>query len=182
MALLGALGLFGGGCQRLASELRRTQEPQVLKSWDGAFQVTVPPGWRTDRELNDKAELGVSQRSQEYYLIVLSESTQDFAEMDLEKHSDTTLEQIVSSLSSSSVGPVQRLTVSGQPALQYEIAGTTNNIKVKYLHTTVELGGYYHQILAWTLQSRWAKNEAALRAAVQSFRQARPLEPGRPGS
>lgn len=174
LALLGVLCLSGASCQKLASELRKTQEPQVLKSWDGAFQVTVPPGWRTDRDLHEKADLGVSKRTEENYLVVLSESTQDFTDMDLQRHSDATLKTILGSLKSSNVGPVLRMSVAGQPALQYEIAGVSGNLKVKYLHTTVELGGYYHQILAWTLASRWDRNKDGLRAAVLSFRQARP--------
>lgn len=173
LALLGALCLLGTSCQKLASELRKGQEPQVLKSWDGAFQVTVPAGWRTDRDLHEKADLAVSQRGQENYLVVLSESAADFAEMDLQRHSDTTLETIVGSLKSSNVGPVANITVAGQKALQYEVAGVSGNLKVKYLHTTVELGGYYHQILAWTLASRWDRNKDGLRAAVLSFSQTR---------
>lgn len=171
LAWLGVLCLTAAGCQQLARELRATQQPQVLKSWDGVFQVTVPAGWRTDRDLNDKADLAVSQRAEEHYLIVLSESAKDFADMDLARHSQVTLDQIVGTLTSSSVSPVKKLTIGNQPALQYDFAGVTKNIKVHYLHTTVELGGYYHQILAWTLASRWDRNQAALRAATASFKQ-----------
>jgi hypothetical protein len=47
------------------------------------------------------------------------------------------------------------LTIDGHPALQDELSGTEDNTNVVFLHTTVDDGDHFQQILAWTLKSRW---------------------------
>lgn len=164
---LAAVGL--AGCGQVAKGLQGLTGPRVLKSWDGAFQVTAPAGWNTNRDLHDKADLGVACLACETYLVVLSESAGDFEVMDLERHAKATLLLISSELGSARVGPARQLTIAGQPALQHEVTGVNDNVRVHYLHTTVKLGGYYHQILAWTLASRWEREQATLQAVVASF-------------
>ncbi len=48
------------------------------------------------------------------------------------------------------------------------------NLRLHYVHTTVKLGGFYHQLLAWTLASRWDTEQSTLRALVASFATANP--------
>lgn len=172
LALAIAAGL-GAGCRQIAEELQRRSEPKVLKSWDGAFRVTVPSGWRTDRDLNEQADLGVSRRAEQCFVVVLSESSADFAEMNLELHAAETLAKLTRGLGSVKVSPPLQLTIASQPALQYEVSGVADNLNVRYLHTTVKLGGFYHQILAWTLASQWERRRETLRTVVQSFAEAR---------
>jgi hypothetical protein len=42
--------------------------------------------------------------------------------------------------------------------------------KVVFLHTTVDDGDHVQQILAWTLKSRWHKQNQRLREVTGSFR------------
>lgn len=165
--ILASLALTG--CQQVSKNLQALTAPRVLKSWDGAFQVTAPVGWNTNRELHKQADLAVAHPLAECYLIVLSESAQDFALMDVSRHSTMTLGILTKNLSAAQAGPAQHLTIAGQPALQYDVTGTANNLRLHYLHTTVKLGGFYHQLLAWTLASRWEREQATLRAVVASF-------------
>jgi hypothetical protein len=73
-----------------------------------------------------------------------------------------------------------KLTIGGQPALEYEITGAADNLKLCYLHTTVELGGYFHQVIAWTLSSRCRSGKPQLRQIVESFRLAAKTPPADP--
>ena len=45
-----------------------------------------------------------------------------------------------------------------------------NNINVVFLHTTVDDGDHFQQILAWTLESRWEEQNQLLREVTGSFR------------
>jgi hypothetical protein len=54
----------------------------------------------------------------------------------------------------SATGPVS-VTIDGHPALQDELSGTKKGTNIVFLHTTVDDGDHFHQILAWTLKSRW---------------------------
>ncbi|OLP16308.1 hypothetical protein BST81_22190 [Leptolyngbya sp. 'hensonii'] len=144
---------------------------KVVTSSDGKLQVTVPVDWKEDRDLNEKAELQVSNRADELYTIVLSESKSDFKDMTLARHSELTREILVKNLTSPQVSDPEKLTVNGVPALQYEIQGTIDNLNVTYLHTTVETATSYNQIISWTLRSRYAKNSPKLQAVIRSFRE-----------
>lgn len=143
----------------------------VLVSMDKNTQITLLPGWTEDRELHGSAQIQASNRANENYIIVISESKEDFAEMTLEKHSDITRGSLVKSITNSEVEGPTKLTINGNPAVQYIIRGTIGGINATYLHTTVETTGMYHQVLAWTLRSRFDKNKPVLQQVINSFKE-----------
>jgi hypothetical protein len=53
--------------------------------------------------------------------------------------------------------------------LQDELSGTENGTNVAFLHTTVDDGDHFQQILAWTLKSRWQDPKQQLREITRSF-------------
>jgi hypothetical protein len=61
------------------------------------------------------------------------------------------------------------LTIDNHPSLQDELSGTENGSKVVFLDTTLDDGDNFHQILAWTLKSRWQQQNEILREATNSF-------------
>ncbi|HSA59597.1 MAG TPA: hypothetical protein VLJ37_07930 [bacterium] len=145
--------------------------PFPLKSADGRIQITLPAGWKQDRALHATAELAASNRAGEMYVIVLSDNKSDYDEMSLEKNSEITRTALLEGTKSPQTSGPQRLTINGSPALQYEIQATVDNLHIVYLHTTVETAGYYHQILAWTLRSRFEKAKPVLQEVIASFRE-----------
>jgi hypothetical protein len=142
-----------------------------LKSSDGLTMIKIPQGWTEDKELHQKAELQASDRAREEYIIVLSESKEDFQQMTLEKHSETTRGSLLNSLTNPEVSGPTMLTINGSAAIQYEIRGTIQNMNIVYLHTTIETPENFHQVLAWTLKSRFEKNQTRLRDAINSFQE-----------
>jgi len=54
--------------------------------------------------------------------------------------------------------------------LQDELSGAENNTNVVFLHTTVDDGRYFQQILARTLRSRWEEQNQSLREITGTFR------------
>jgi hypothetical protein len=61
------------------------------------------------------------------------------------------------------------LTIDDHPALQDEPTRTEKGNNVVFLHTTVDDGDHFQQILAWTLKSRWQKENQLLREVTRSF-------------
>jgi hypothetical protein len=61
------------------------------------------------------------------------------------------------------------LTIDDHPALQDELSGTENGTNVVFLHTSVDDGDHFQQILAWTLKSRWQKQKELLRELPELF-------------
>ena len=68
----------------------------------------------------------------------------------------------------SATQPVSQ-TIDGHPALQDELTGTEKGTNVVFLHTTVDDGVHFQQILAWTLKSRWQQQDQLLRDVTASF-------------
>jgi DnaJ-class molecular chaperone len=162
------LFLQGAGCA-LADQ--KTDPGTVLVDPEKTIQISIPSGWKEDRDLHDSAELQASNRKKELYVIVLSESKEDFQDMTLDRHSEITRATLVKSLTEPQTSAATTLKVNGHPAVQYEIRGFINNLSVIYLHTTVETEKNIHQILTWTLKSMYDKNKPALQKVTESFKE-----------
>jgi len=148
----------------------------IITSPDGLTRMNLPSGWKQEKaqELHDQAELQASDRANEMYVIVMSESKEDFRDMTVDKHSQSTRSALIERLESPEVSDPKPVTVSGLGGVQYEIRGGVDNLNIVYLHTTVESPTHFHQILAWTLKSRFDKNRGALDAVTHSFKEVAP--------
>jgi hypothetical protein len=142
---------------------------------DGKEQIALPAGWQEERSLHEDAQLQAFNPSKEMYVIVLSENKADLPEdMTLAKHSEITRNILTGNLRNSEVtGPTAVTKVGDYSATQYKIVGRISGIDVAYLHTTVETGDRFHQILTWTLPEDFDQNESELQTVIQSFREVR---------
>jgi hypothetical protein len=183
LALLACLLLGCNLVQPIRKEIEKASAPQLLTSPDGKLQLTVPVGWRNDPELHAEAGLRASNRLSEMYAIVLTQSKDDFAEkVTLEAFTDLTRQQVLSNINAPDATAPVAATVAKHPALQYTVRGVVENIKVVYLITVVETNTSFHQILTWTLHSRFDQNWHTLDEVTQSFREISSTPPVRQGS
>jgi hypothetical protein len=162
---IGVLTLLG---QRVDST---TGPRSVITSTDGHSQVSVPSSWSNQDDLNDKADLQVANPALEEYLIVLTESKADFVDTDLEIYAGLIRDGIVGAVSDASVSEARRLTINGMPAIQYEVSGSVDNLKVVYWLTAVEGRDHFHQVLGWTLGSKAEANREVILSVVESFQE-----------
>ncbi|MDG2617228.1 hypothetical protein P7L53_13360 [Thermoleptolyngbya sichuanensis XZ-Cy5] len=143
-----------------------------LISEDGQIAITLPSGWIKDNELNDRAQLEASNRAEQMYLIVLTQPKAEFRGMQRETYAEITRGYLTRRLEKSEVsGPTPVSQVGGNPAVQYQVRGSLNNIDVLYLHTVVETPTRFAQILAWTPPADFEKNQPTLQQVLQSFQE-----------
>jgi hypothetical protein len=142
---------------------------QQIVSEDGKLSVTASGFWMKMPNLNKRATLQVGYKDKELYLIVITDPKSTVPNMTLKKHHQTTRERMLQKMQNSSSTETASLTIDGHPALQDEVTGTQDRTNIVYLHTTVDEGNDFQQILAWTLKSRWQKQNAELREATNSF-------------
>ncbi|MFQ3627680.1 MAG: hypothetical protein SNJ81_08915 [Cyanobacteriota bacterium] len=143
-----------------------------LISEDGQTAITLPLGWVKDNELNDRAQLEASNRAEQMYLIVLTQPKAEFRGMQRETYAEITRGYLTRRLEKSEVsGPTPVSQVGGNPAVQYQVRGSLNNIDVLYLHTVVETPTRFAQILAWTPPADFEKNQPTLQQVNQSFQE-----------
>lgn len=163
------------GCKQLES-MKSLAKPSVLKSPDGKFQITVPAGWKTNVLSSEEAEIKAGNPIEEMYVIVLTELKADFTdETTLDDYTTIVKDAMAEKLSSADPTPPVPITVNGNAARQYEIQGSTSNVKLAYIVTTVETGEHFHQVVIWTLQSRINKNQTTMQKVASTFR---PTAPG----
>ena len=171
--VLGVIGipLLVGMIQSDRERLHRlSTEKQEIASEDGKIKVTVSGMWTKLPELNKQATLQVGYKSKEMYLIVLTDAKAAVGDLTLEKHHQITRDRMLQKMTDASATEPVSLTIDGHPALQDELSGTEKRTNVVFLHTTVDDGDYFQQILAWTLKSRWQQQNKLLREITGTFR------------
>jgi hypothetical protein len=165
------LGLVSNSSAAQRHAVDRPEQGRMVQSTDGRSQVRLPAGWSVKSGLNGQADLQVGNTDQNAYLIVLTEPKIDFPDkMTYRDHARLTLGRMVKALDGATVarGPTE-LVVGGRPAIQYEVHGTADHLRVIYLHTTVDGNESFHQMLAWTVPSRLESNRKALNDMINSF-------------
>lgn len=163
------------GCSainQIRKEIDKTQKPQVIISTDGKAQITVPGTWKQETELNELATLQVSNPFSDLYVIAIPNSKEDFTdEFNLDKITDLSREEMSNNVSNAeTTNPVPTI-VNGAPARQFEINGTVEGIKARYIYTVVDAPSSYYQILAWTTASKFESNKNTLLEVVNSFKE-----------
>ncbi len=144
-----------------------------ITSSDQLSRIEVPEGWMKQANLHEDAEIQLFNPQKDLYLIVLSESKMDFDNIGYEEHSGMTRKSLLHNLTNGKeVGDPIKLDINGMPALQYEITGSVNKLRVVYLHTTVDGKKTFHQIIAWCLPSNFQKYRAELETVIKSFKEA----------
>ncbi len=134
----------------------------------GYAQVALLPGWRPAQILNDEAGLQAVDPLRRRYLIVISESREDFkANLTIEDHAALTLQHLAKSvrmvgLSDPAYGKVGDFTM-----LQYEVEAFSDDTWLKYLHTTIRGRRAFHQVLAWATHSMY--DRGTFDALVRGF-------------
>jgi Domain of unknown function (DUF4190) len=149
---------------------RLSIERKEISSEDGKIKVTVSGMWAKMPELNKEATLQVGYKGKEMYLIVLSDAKSDFQNLTLEQHHQITRDRMLQKMKNASASEPVPLTIDGHPAMQDELSGTKEGTNVVFLHTTVDDGDHFQQILAWTLKSRWQQQNELLREITRTFR------------
>ena len=122
----------------------------------GLATITLPARWRVATALNDQAAIQATDPFRQRFAVVISESREDFdVTVDLSDHAGRTLAQLADSLRLVAInGPSERM-VRGCRALQFEVEGYHQGVRLVYLHTTIEGRRGYHQVLAWSTRSAY---------------------------
>jgi hypothetical protein len=159
-------GMIQGDRERLHDLAIKRQE---ISSDNGNLKVTTSGFWVKRTDLNKKASLQAAYKDKEMYLIVITDPKSSAPNTTLEQHHQRTRDHMLQTMKNSSATQSISTSVDGHPAMQDQISGIENGPNVVFLHTTVDDGGNYQQILAWTLKSRWQAHQQELREVTESF-------------
>ena len=151
------------GCDILASK------PKRVAFLDDSFAVIMPATWSLRSDLNDSAELQMGNSFKEAYAVILSDNKMDLDDFSLDEHSDLTRSFISRGLRNYEASDPDYFYVGEFEAVRYRLEGIIDGIHAVYWHVTIETDEYFHQILLWSLKSRFSKNEDDFESVIQSF-------------
>ena len=144
-------------------------KPKKVEFLDQSFSVTMPASWSLRNDLNDVADLQMGNAFKEAYTIIISENKMDFDDITLEGHSDLTRATIMQGLKNFHESNQEILDIGGNRALRYRLTGSMDGLNIVYWHVTLETENHYHQMLLWSLKSKFSKNQADFDSVIQSF-------------
>jgi hypothetical protein len=166
------------GCGTLVNEIknktgnRGASADKVIKSNDNKSQITVGGDWQEDKELNAEANIQASNRQKEKYIIVISEPKEDFSvDMKIEDFANIVRDGIIQSGENVNATEPVDMTINGLPGKYFEVQGEVQKVKVRYLAAVVNGKNTYHQVLTWTLNSKYEENKEELKKVIQSFKE-----------
>ncbi|BBI33024.1 hypothetical protein [Cohnella abietis] len=150
---------------------KSSSETEVKTSEDGKLEITIPKGWDDKVELMPDADIQAMNGREEEYLVILRESKSDFADdFSLEEYRDIIIDNMAGSLINANVSEPKKLVINGMSALQYEISGEMDKLKVSYLATIIESDNNFTQVLFWTLLNRMENKREAFAKAASTFK------------
>src|SRR5437870_5324657 len=145
-------------------------EREEITSEEAKLRVTTSGFWVKTSDLNKDAALQVANKSKDMYLMVFTDAKSAVGQMTLEQRHQATRDRKLQSMQNASASQAVPLTIDGHAALQDEVSGPQERTNLVFLHTTVDDGDYFQQIVAWTTKSRWPKQNQELREMTGSFR------------
>ena len=78
---------------------------------------------------------------------------------------------MASGIQNAELSEPKEITINGQKALQFKLTGELDKIKVAYLTTVIESEDNFHQIISWTLQSKYDEYQKIYEEIANSFKE-----------
>ena len=145
---------------------------KTVASSDKLIEISIPEGWKETDQLNDIANIQVANISKEQYTITLSESKADFSDsFTLKDYYDVISGNMASGIQNAELSEPKEITINRQKALQFKLTGELDKIKVAYLTTVIESEDNFHQIISWTLQSKYDEYQKIYEEIANSFKE-----------
>lgn len=147
--------------------------PSNLKQFvsvDGRLEMTVPKSWKPE-ELAEGASVELASLFTEAYLMVYTEPKITLPNHDLSSFGNAVRDVILGNLENSKARYLGSTAVQKLPALNYRIDGVIDGINMIYLVSVVEGKDNFYQIISWSLDTHFSRNENDLKDAIASFRE-----------
>lgn len=144
-------------------------KPKKVEFLDQSFSVVMPATWSLRSDLNSVADLQMGNLFKEAYTIVISENKMDFEDMTMEEHSEITRSMIKQGIKNCVESEPEILDIGVNRALRYQLTGSVDGLNLIYWHVTIETEDHYHQMLLWSLKSKFSNNEDDFDSVIQSF-------------
>ena len=146
-----------------------SKEPKRVEFLNESFSVLMPASWSLKSGLNDQADLQMGNLFKEAYTIIISESKMDFDDISMKEHSNLTRSMLQSGLKGYQESSPEPLNMGDIHGLRYQLTGSMDGINLVYWHVTLETENHYHQMILWSLKSKFSDNVPDFDSVIHSF-------------
>jgi hypothetical protein len=131
----------------------------------------LPSGWQVTDLPEAVGTLQAKSVRKGAFVSLISEPKEDLNFKTIDEYAETilTIEGKQRTIQARTISPAKRLNLNGRSAIQYEVRGILDNIKIVYLKTFVESESRWTQVMAWTSPSHWNEVQDDFRVLNQSF-------------
>jgi hypothetical protein len=144
--------------------------PKNITSSDGAFQITVSNGMTKTTKLHEDAHIQAANEYRELYVIVISEKLSDYPFVPkLEVYSEKMREHMLSNMKGSG-SPAREEKINGNRAIVGELHGISDGVDCGFVYGHIQTKDHYHQVITWTLKSKFPKHKETLYEILRSFK------------
>ena len=147
-----------------------TEGVQTVKSDRSSLSMEFPNSWK-EASLHDVATIQMAFAAKEQYMIVIEESASDFDDgFTIDDYAAIILENMKTTVEVTGDSTITDTTIGGNlAAKQFELAGSIEKVKAKYLVTCIENDGIFYQFTAWSLQSKYDEAKPAFEDVLKSI-------------
>lgn len=165
------------GCSlfnQMKKQAEAEKKNQVITATDNKSELTVPGTWEKQSGLNAEAAIQVANLMSGQYAIVITESKAELgSDITLQQFADavkqnTTKNVLIENVVMSEPVPI---TINGYPAVQFESNGTAAGIKLNWIYTLINAPKNYHQVITWSLATKYVQNKPVLLEVANSFKE-----------
>jgi hypothetical protein len=159
------------GCQQIQKGLKSVVEPKTITATDGSCQITVPGLWSQVTDLNEESILQASYPLQEMYVMVFKEGRSDFADdFTIDDYVELLQKDAPTRIPDAQFTPATSSTINALDAREFEMSGTADKVKAKFIYAVVASKDNFYQVISWTLPSQYTTNKTELLSVLHSFK------------
>jgi hypothetical protein len=146
------------------------EDTKVVVAKDGKSQITVPQSWTQFPKFMRTKGVEIEQGNplREQYVIVVTDSKQDF--VDFDAYVDV-VRDLATEMDDFRVIRTQKLRLDGLPAVRVQYSATIEGVKVIYWDTAVRGKKAFYEVIGWTLRSQRTESGPGIVRVLNSFRE-----------
>lgn len=143
---------------------------QPLTSKNGQVRLTSPPGWQ-QQQLAGPFTLSLTSVSQDAYITLKTLPKENIANLNLDQVAQLNRQASSLTFVDLDAQTTKVEAVNGYPAVQYELRGSTDDVKIVLLLTMVETPDHFYQLLAGTSEFSYKRYQETFQNIIQSFQE-----------
>ncbi len=152
-------------------EQTRSKKTVNVTSKDRRMTITLPVDWnKSDIELNEKADIAVSLRENDMFVVVASNKKDAFNDdITLTNYYNAIVANVLKSMQAYEFCEPIDTELNGKKAILVGIKGTIDKVEIAYWIYAVESEDSYINISGWTLYTKVEENRDLVLSIMESF-------------